>query len=215
MKVGILGTGVVGHALGVGFVTLGHQVMMGSRAAGHEKAAAWARTHGASEGSFSDAAAFGDLIVVATKGTVLPEVVAAAGAGNFAGKVVIDTTNPLDHSKGFPPGLAIKGDDSGGETLQRVIPDGKVVKAFNIVSSSLMFRPEVEGGPPDMYIAGNDAEAKAAVSHLLADFGWPRVVDFGGIGSSRWLEALCIVWVYACANTGNWRQAFRLLPAKA
>src|SRR6185503_14696905 len=133
----------------------------------------------------------------------------------FAGKVAIDTTNPLDHGQGFPPGLAIQGNDSGGETLQRSIPDAKVVKAFNIVNSGLMFRPDMVDGPPDMYIAGNDAGAKAAVTKVLNDFGWPKVVDFGGIAASRWLEALCIVWVYACAASGSWRQAFRLLPAKA
>jgi hypothetical protein len=133
---------------------------------------------------------------------------------NFAGKIVIDATNPLDFSKGFPPDLTLKGNDSGGEALQRSIPDAKVVKAFNIVNNTLMFRPEVEGGPPDMYIAGNDAEAKAAVRRILNDFGWPRVIDFGSIAASRWLEAMCIAWVLGCAASGNWRQAFKLLSPK-
>jgi predicted dinucleotide-binding enzyme len=168
---------------------------------------------GASQGTFADAANFGEVIVLATLGVANGDVVRAAGASSFTGKIVIDATNPLDFTKGGLPDLAIKGDDSGGEQLQRLIPDAKVVKAFNIVTNSLMFRPQVEGGPPDMYIAGNDAGAKANVTGILHDFGWPKVVDFGGISASRWLEALCIVWVYACAGTGNWRQAFKLLPA--
>ena len=137
--------------------------------------------------------------------------VKAAGAKKLAGKVVIDVTNPLDFSKGFPPDLAIKGNDSGGETLQRLIPDAKVVKALNTVTNTLMFRPELPGGPPDMFIAGDDAGAKATVTKILNDFGWPRVIDFGGIEASRWLEAMCIAWVLACSATGNWRQAFKLL----
>jgi predicted dinucleotide-binding enzyme len=213
MKVGILGTGDVGRALGRGFIALGHDVKMGARTANHEKALAWASEQGAraSQGTFADAARFGEVIVFATLGVANPEVVKAAGVDAFAGKVVIDATNPLDFSAGFPPDLAIKGNDSGGETLQRLIPQAKVVKAFNIVNNDLMFRPNVAGGPPDMFIAGDDADAKKRVTAILNDFGWPRVVDFGGIKSARWLEALCVVWVLGCAGTGNWRQAFKLL----
>ena len=213
MKVGILGTGVAGTALGTGFVTLGHEVRVGARSAGHEKARAWMSTTGGkgSEGTFADAAKFGDVLVMATLGVANPEVVKAAGPLNFAGKIVIDATNPLDFSRGFPPDLAIKGSDSGGETLQRLLPEAKVVKAFNIVSSSLMFRPELQGGPPDMLIAGEDAEAKKTVTGILVDFGWPRTIDVGGIKAARWLEAMCIVWVLACGASGNWRQAFKLL----
>jgi len=213
MKVGILGTGDVGRALGRGFVTLGHEVRLGARSANHEKALEWVGEMGerASQGAFAEAAAFGDLVVFATLGVANPDVVKAIGPETVAGKVVIDATNPLDFSKGFPPDLAIKGNDSGGETLQRLIPDAKVVKAFNTVTNTLMFRPELPGGPPDMFIAGDDAGAKATVSKILNDFGWPRVIDFGGIEASRWLEAMCIAWVIACSATGNWRQAFKLL----
>jgi predicted dinucleotide-binding enzyme len=216
MRVGILGTGDVGRSLGHGFITLGHEVKIGARTPDHEKALEWVGAMGskASQGTFADAARFGEVIVFATLGVANPEVVKAAAPANFAGKVVIDATNPLDHSRGFPPDLAVKGNDSGGEVLQRAIPDAKVVKAFNIVTNTLMFRPDVIDGPPDMYIAGNDAGAKAVVSGILNGFGWPRVVDFGGIAAARWLEALAIVWVCACAGTGNWQQAFRLLPAK-
>jgi predicted dinucleotide-binding enzyme len=215
MKVGVLGTGDVGRSLGRGFIALGHDVRIGARTPNHEKAMEWVGDMGAkaSQGTFADAACFGEVIVFATLGTVLPEVVRAAGVQNFAGKVVIDATNPLDHSRGSPD-LAIKGNDSRGEVLQRAIPDARVVKAFNIVNNAMMFKPDVVGGPPDMYIAGNDADAKARVTEILHDFGWPKVVDFGPISSARWLEALCIIWVYACLGTGNWHQAFRLLPAK-
>jgi predicted dinucleotide-binding enzyme len=214
-KIGILGTGVVGTALATGFATLGHEVRMGARSAGHEKALQWVATSGGkgSEGTFADAAKFGDIIVMATLGVANPEVVKAAGPTHFAGKIVIDATNPLDFSGGFPPDLAIKGNDSGGETLQRLLPKAKVVKAFNIVTSALMFRPELPGGPPDMLIAGDDADAKKAVTKILAEFGWPRTIDVGGIKAARWLEAMCIAWVLACGASGNWRQAFRLIGA--
>lgn len=212
MKVGILGTGDVGRSLGTGYIALGHQVRIGARTAGHEKAMEWVGEAGAnaSQGTFADAADFGEMIVFATLGVANPDVVKAAGARKFAGKVVIDVTNPLDFSKGFPPDLAIKGNDSGGETLQRLIPDAQVVKAFNTVGNSLMFKPELPGGPPDMFIAGDDAGAKATVTRILDEFGW-NTIDLGGISASRWLEAMCIAWVLACSSTGNWRQAFKLL----
>lgn len=211
MKIGVLGTGDVGRALGNGFIATGHDVKMGSRSADNEVALEWAREAGgkASVGTFADAAEFGELIVFATKGAANPDVVAAAGAGKFAGKVVIDATNPLDFSTGEPD-LAIKGDDSGGEALQRSLPGAKVVKAFNIVNYALMYQPDLPGGPPDMFIAGDDAAAKETVTKILADFGWPAI-DIGGIRSSRWLEAMMMAWVMAGMATQNWRQAFKLL----
>jgi len=213
MKIGILGTGPVGTALGTGFIRTGHQVMLGSRTADNANAAAWKTQNGAnaSTGTFADAAAFGELVVVAVKGDGLSAAIAAAGVGNFAGKVVIDTVNPLDFSRGYPD-LSIKGDDSAGETLQRLLPGAHVVKAFNTVTSSLMFRPDLVGGPADMMIAGNDAAAKATVTGILADFGWP-VIDLGAIHASRWLEAFVMTWVLACQARGDWRQAFKLLRA--
>lgn len=213
MKVAVLGTGVVGRALGHGFVATGHQVMMGSRNAEHPEAEAWALREGAaaSIGTFADAARFGDIAVFATKGMENPAVVAAATPASLAGKLVIDATNPLDNSKGYPD-LGIKGEDSGGELLQRLLPDAKVVKAFNIVTASLMFRPQLPGGPPTMLIAGNDAAAKEMVSSILKDFGWPSI-DLGPIRGARWLEAMCMAWVLAGMARGNWVQAFKLLHA--
>lgn len=213
MKVGVLGTGVVGRALGHGFIATGHQVKMGSRSPSHPEALAWAEKEGAgaSVGTFADAARFGDIAVFATLGMEHRAVVGMAGPGSFAGKVVIDVTNPLDNSKGYPD-LGIKGEDSGGEQLQRLLPEAKVVKAFNIVTASLMFRPQLPGGPPTMLIAGNDAGAKETVSSILKDFGWPAI-DLGPIRGARWLEAMCMAWVLAGMARGNWVQAFKLLHA--
>jgi predicted dinucleotide-binding enzyme len=217
MKIGILGTGDVGRALGKGFLALGNDVMMGARTAGNEKARAWvaevgiASTAKAMEGSFADAAKFGDVIVVATLGSANPAAVALAEPRNFAGKLVIDTTNPLDLSGGFPPKLAVTPPDaSAGEQLQRLLPGAFVVKAFNTVGHAHMFRPDFPGGPPDMFICGDAQESKAHTAQILEQFGW-GTVDVGGIAMSRHLEAMCIVWVGYGARTNTWNHAFKLL----
>lgn len=212
MKVGVLGTGDVGKALGKGFVTLGHEVKMGSREAGNPKAVAWAKEMGpkASEGTFADAAKFGEIVVLATLGVANEAVLRAAGPENLNGKVLIDTTNPLDFSQGMPPRLAVGHTDSGGEQVQRAVPGALVVKAFNTVGNAHMFRPDFAGGPPDMFICGNDEGAKKQVSSLLADFGW-GVIDLGGIEASRYLEAMCLAWVLYALRTNTWSHAFKLL----
>ena len=212
MRVGILGTGDVGKALAKGFVTLGHDVKMGSRDAKNEKALAWASELGAkaSVGTFADAAAFGDIVVLATLGVANESALKLAGPEKLRGKVVIDTTNPLDFSAGMPPKLAVSGNDSGGERVQRLLPDAHVVKAFNTVGNAFMFRPSFPGGPPDMFFCGNNDDAKKKVAAILKDFGW-GVVDVGGIESSRYLEAMCMVWVLSAIYTNNWNQAFKLL----
>ena len=216
MKVGILGTGDVGQALGRGFVALGHEVKLGSRAAGNEKARQWAKEQGpkASEGAFADAARFGELVVLATLGSANEAVLEAAGPDNFNDKVVIDTTNPLAPGKRFPPRLAFAGHDSGGEHVQRLLPRARVVKAFNTVGHPHMFKPSFPGGPPDMFFCGNDKDAKATVAALLEDFGW-GTVDVGGIESSRYLEGMCMVWVLYGVSTNTWNHAFKLLRKQA
>jgi len=212
MKIGVLGTGDVGSVLGKSFVVLGHEVKMGARSATNEKALAWAKATGskASVGTFADAAAFGEIIVLATLGVAAESVLQSAGPETFRGKILIDTTNPLDFSGGVPPKLAIAGNDSGGERVQRMLPGAHVVKAFNTVGNALMFRPQLPGGPPDMFIAGNNEDAKQQVGAILTDFGW-GVVDVGGIESSRYLEAMCMVWVLSAVRSGAWNQAFKLL----
>lgn len=212
MKVGIVGTGDVGKAVGRGFIALGKAVKMGARDARNEKAIAWAREMGAnaSVGTFRDAADFGDIVVLATLGVANESAITMAGPESFRGKVVIDTTNPLDFSAGMPPKLAVSGHDSGGEGVQRLLPDAHVVKAFNTVGNAFMFRPDFPGGPPDMFMCGNHEDGKAKVAAILRDFGW-GVVDVGGIESSRYFEAMCMVWVLAAMRTGNWNHAFKLL----
>ncbi len=212
MRIGVLGTGDVGRAIGKAFVTLGHNVKMGSRSATNEKAVAWAKEMGAtaSVGTFADAASYGEIVVLATLGVANESALRSAGLEKFRGKVVIDTTNPLDFSGVMPPKLAVAGNDSAGEGVQRLLPDAHVVKAFNTVGSAHMFRPSFPGGPPDMFICGNHDEAKKTVAGILSDFGW-GVVDIGGVESSRYLEAMCLVWVLHGARTNTWNHAFKLL----
>jgi predicted dinucleotide-binding enzyme len=211
MKIGILGTGDVGKALGRGFITLGHEVKMGSREAANEKALAWAREVGAkaSAGTFAEAAEFGEIIALATLGLANESALRLAGPERFRGKVVIDATNPLDFSGGRPK-LAELEEGSGGEQVQRLLPDAHVVKAFNTVGNAHMFRPDFPGGPPDMFICGNDADAKKKVAEILSDFGW-GAVDVGGIEASHYLEAMCMVWVDYGIRTNTWNHAFKLL----
>ena len=212
MKIGILGTGEVGQTLGVGFVNLGHEVKMGSRDPNQEKVKAWLKKAGAkaSAGTFAEAAAFGELAVLCTIWSGAENAIRLAGPHNLAGKVVIDTTNPLDFSAGVPPKLAVGHTDSAGEQVQRWLPDSRVVKAFNIVGSPHMVKPEFPGGPPDMFICGNDDQAKEAVTDLLKAFGW-SVIDMGGIEGARYLEPLAMVWIRHFFRVNSVNHAFKLL----
>jgi predicted dinucleotide-binding enzyme len=209
MKVGILGSGIVGKTLAAGFVTLGHEVKIGSREP--EKLSAWAQEAGrrASSGSFEEAARFGDLIVLATLGAGTENAIRLAGQRNFGGKVVIDATNPLEFESGVPR-LYVGHTDSLGEQVQRWIPDARVVKAFNTAGNAHMFRPQFPGGPPDMFICGNDAGAKQLVTQICEHFGW-GVADIGGIEGSRYLEPMCLVWVYYGFGAKSWNHAFKML----
>jgi len=212
MKVGILGSGQVGQALGRGFVARGHQVTIGSREP--EKLSGWTEEvgEGAFAGTFDHAAAFGDVAVLACLGSAAEDVIGLAGPENLTGKVVIDATNPLQFSDDGPPSLFVAGDDSLGERVQRWLPDSKVVKAFNIVGNTLMVDPDLPGGPPTMLIGGDDAAAKATVTSILEDFGW-EVSDLGGIETSRVLEQICIAWVLHGSRVGSWDFAFKILHA--
>jgi predicted dinucleotide-binding enzyme len=211
MRIAILGTGDVGRTLGAAFLALGHDVKMGAREATNERARAWAAENGAkaSAGTFADAAGFGEIIVLASLGVANPQVIEAAGPERLRGKVLIDATNPLDFSSGAPA-LAVGHTDSGGEQVQRLAPGARVVKAFNTVGHGAMFRPDIAGGPPDMFVCGNDEEAKRQVGAILRDFGW-GVIDIGGIEASRYLEPICMVWVLHGFRTNTWKHAFKLL----
>ena len=176
-----------------------------------QKLADWAAAAGprVSTGTFADSANFGDLLVLATLGVATEEAIRLAGIGAFDGKVVIDTTNPLDFSGGAPR-LAIGHTDSLGEVVQRLLPKARVVKAFNTVGNALMVNPQLPGGPPDMFLCGNDADAKKIVTQICEHFGW-GVVDIGGIEGSRYLEPMCMAWVLHGVRTGSWTHAFKLL----
>jgi len=212
MKIGILGTGEVGQVLGAGFANLGHEVKMGSRDPNQEKVKAWVNKTGAkaSSGAFAEAAAYGELVVLCTLWAGTENVIRLADPRNLAGKVVIDTINPLDFSAGVPPKLAIGHTDSAGEQVQRWLPDSRVVKAFNTVGNPHMIKPEFPGGPPDMFICGNDDQAKETVTGLLKAFGW-SVIDMGGIEEARYLEPLAMLWIHHYFRTNSGNHAFKLL----
>jgi predicted dinucleotide-binding enzyme len=199
MKLGVLGTGSVGQAIGGKLVALGHEVKMGSRTATNEKAAAWVKTAGggASQGTFADAAAFGELVFNCTSGAGTLEAARAAGEANLRGKVLIDVSNSLDFSHGFPPTLFTGNSDSLGEQLQRALPETKVVKSLNTVNANLMVDAgSLAGGDHDVFVSGNDAGAKARVAEILRDwFGWKNVVDLGDITTARGTESYLALWV--------------------
>lgn len=210
MKIGIIGSGEVGQRLGDGFIELGHTVKIGTR--DPQKVAAWVEKHGdkASAGSFSEAAEFGeDMVAIATLWTGTQSAIEMAGPANFAGKVVMDVTNPLDFSS-TPPKLAIGHTDSAGETVQRLLPDARVVKAFNTVGNPLMLHPDFAGGRPTMFVCGNDDSAKDLVRDIAFSLGW-ETLDVGGIEGSRLLEPLAMLWVVHYFRTKNGNHAFKLL----
>jgi 8-hydroxy-5-deazaflavin:NADPH oxidoreductase len=204
MRYAILGTGMVGRALGAKLLSLGHEVKMGSRTGSGDAAAAWAGEGGerASVGTFADAASFGELALLAVKGEHALAVVEAAGSG-LDGKVLVDITNPLDFSKGFPPRLFVCNDESLGERIQRAAPHAKVVKALNTIGHPIMVDPGQLDEPTDTFVAGDGAGAKATVQQLLVSFGHREPIDLGGIEASRGLEAWLLLWtrLYGALDT--------------
>jgi predicted dinucleotide-binding enzyme len=199
MRIGVLGTGVVGQTLATKLVELGHEVKMGSREAGNEKAVEWAEGAGerASEGSFTDAAGFGELVINATAGEASVEALRQAGAENLAGKTLLDVSNPLDFSQGFPPTLTVCNDDSLAETIQREFGDARVVKALNTVNAAVMVDPAGAGASHTIFMCGNDDGAKAEVAELLQAFGWPAedIADLGDLGGARGMEMYLPLWL--------------------
>ena len=204
MKIGILGTGMVGAALGRKFTQLGHQVKMGSRTANNEAAAKWVKASGsnASQGTFSDAASFGELVFICLNGAVFLEVVKGLNAKDLSGKVLVDVSNPLDFSRGMPPSLSISNTNSLGEEVQKAVPSAKVVKTLNIVNCDVMIDP-AKGGNPTMLLCGNDAEAKKKVTALLNSLGWRDIIDLGDITRSRGMEMLVPLWLNLFGVFGN------------
>lgn len=198
MKIGVLGTGMVGNTIGSKLIQLGHEVKMGSRTAGNEKAAEWVKKSGskASQGTFSDAASFGEVVFNCTSGGGSLEALKLAGENNLKDKVLIDIANPLDFSKGMPPTLSISNTDSLGEAIQRAFPDLKVVKTLNTMNCNVMVDPSLVPGESDVFISGNDAAAKAVVTDILKSwFGWRSVIDLGDITTARGTEQLLPIWI--------------------
>lgn len=214
MKIGIIGSGDVGRVLGKAFLTEGHQVLLGTRDTSKEKVVQWKNDNPSAQvGSFADAASFGDVIVLATLGEGAAEALNLAGISNLNGKIVIDATNPIDHTK--PPVNGVlryftNANESLMERLQTQAPATKFVKAFNSVGNPFMYKPNFPGGKPTMFICGNDEEAKKTVAGILESFGW-EAEDMGKAESAGSVEALCILWCAPGFNRNQWTHAFKLL----
>ncbi|HVD11820.1 MAG TPA: NAD(P)-binding domain-containing protein [Gaiellaceae bacterium] len=207
MRVAVLGTGVVGRTLGTKLVELGHEVKMGSRTPDNAPAAEWVASAGdaAGQGTFADAAAFGELVLNCTGGAVALEALTAAGGDNLEGKTVLDVSNPLDFSRGRPPTLTVCNTDSVGEQIQRTFPGARVVKGLNTMNCGVMVEPSLVPGEHDVLICGDDESAKSEVSELLRSFGWPaeRILDLGDITSARGLEMCVALWLRLAAAFGT------------
>jgi predicted dinucleotide-binding enzyme len=201
----------VAKALAIGFIKHGHDLMLGTRDPG--KLADWTAQHRTAKvGSFADAAKFGEVVVLAVKGTVAAEALRAAGSASLSGKVVIDATNPIADA---PPVNGVLKfftnlDDSLMERLQREFPNARFVKAFNSVGNPLMVNPQFKGGKPTMFICGNDEAAKQAVRGILDQFGW-ETADMGKAEAARAIEPLCMLWLIPGFLRNEWSHAFKLL----
>ena len=211
MKVGILGSGVVAQSLGAGFIKHGYDAMVGTR--DPQKLAAWAKQHaGVRVGSFGEAAAFGEVVVLAVKGTAAADACRAAGANNLTGKTVIDATNPIADVR--PVNGVLKFftslDESLMERLQREFPGAHFVKAFSSVGNAYFVNPRFEDGRPTMFICGIDEAAKKTVSRILDQFGWDTA-DMGSVEAARAIEPLCILWCIPGLLRNEWTHAFKLL----
>jgi len=224
MKVGIFGTGIVGRLLAEKFVADGNEVMIGTRNVQNTLAKnepdiigtppykQWQEKNTKVKlGNFADAAKFGEIIFISTFGDVAINAIDMAGKENFAGKIVIDTTNPLDLSNGIPPGFSGTVGNSLGEQIQKSLPHAKVVKAFNTLSMHIVVNPQREEGDPVLLIAGNDENAKKSVREIAKGWGWKDIVDLGGISESFFLESFALLWIRYAFKNNSWTHAFALL----
>jgi 8-hydroxy-5-deazaflavin:NADPH oxidoreductase len=193
VRIGVLGTGVVGTTIAGKLRELGHDVLIGSRSAGDDAV------------PFADAAAHGELVFNCTNGAASLDALNAAGAENLSGKVLVDVSNALDFSQGPPPIVGVSIDDSLGERIQRAFPEARVVKALNTMNTNVMVDPSVIAGEHDVFVSGNDEEAKARVVELLESFGWPadRILDLGDITAARGQELYVAFWVRLMGPAGG------------
>lgn len=212
MRIGVLGSGDVGRALANGFIKHGYEVMIGTRHP--HKLSEWQARAGRSGrvGGFAEAAAFGEIVVLAVKGAAAIETLKMAGAENVKGKIVIDTTNPLADA---PPVNGVLQfftslDNSLMEQLQAAFAAARFVKAFSIIGNALMVNPDFGGLKPTMFICGNDPGAKMEVGRILDLFGF-EVEDLGGVEAARAIEPLCILWCLPGFLRNEWRHALKLL----
>ena len=212
-KIGVLGSGDVGRVLASAFLKEGNPVMLGTRDPSKDQVVKWKKDNaGGQTGTFEQTAAFGDIIVLATAGSVSLNAIELAGKENFEEKLVIDATNPI------APEPPVKGvlkfftslDHSLLEMIQEKIPNANVVKAFNSVGNALMYKPDFKGIKPSMFICGNDATAKKTTSSILDAFGW-EVEDMGPAEAARAIEPLCILWCIPGFIRNEWMHAFKLL----
>ncbi len=225
MKIAMIGAGSVGQTLGSALIAKGHDVMIGVRDPGGDaltKARGNAKTLGdwavrtkGKVGSFAEAARHGGIIFNATSGGGSLEALTAAGAANLKGKVLVDVANPLDFSQGMPPFLMPQyaGPTSLAEQIQAAFPDANVVKAFNTVAAAVMVQPALVPGDHDLFIAGNDASSKAAVTEIAKGFGWTHIIDLGDIKGARATESLLPIWVRIWNVTGGFHHNFHLARA--
>jgi 8-hydroxy-5-deazaflavin:NADPH oxidoreductase len=213
MKAGILGSGIVGRVLASAFLKEGHDVMLGTRDITKEEVVKWkAENPAAQTGTFEQTAAFADVIVLATGGSITKNAIALAGTANFTGKVVIDATNPI--APAAPENGVLKFftslDHSLMEQIQEQLPEAHVVKAFSCVGNAFMYKPDFGGIKPTMFICGNDDAAKKTVTEILTSFGW-ETEDMGKMEAARAIEPLCILWCIPGITKGQWSHAFKLL----
>ena len=211
MKVGVLGSGGVAETLASGFLKHGHAVKVGSRSP--EKLGGWVEKNpGGTAGTFAEAAAFGELLVLAVKGSAAADALRLAGAENLKGKTVMDACNPIADE---PPVNGVLRfftdlDRSLMEDLQEEFADAHFVKVFNSVGAPAMVNPQFKGGTPSMFICGNDAGAKAQVNGILDQFGW-ETEDMGGVEAARAIEPLCMLWCIPGFQRNDWAHAFKML----
>ena len=216
MNIAVLGTGMVGRTLAARLHELGHRVVVGTRdpqatlartdtdRMGNPPFSAWHADHqDVPLATFAEAAAGAELVVHASSGSAALEVLGLAGAENLAGKTLVDVSNPLDPSAGFPPTLFVKDTDSLGEQLQRAFPDARVVKTLNSMTAAIMVHPETLGASSTVFVSGEDADAKATVTELLRSFGHDDVVDLGGIETARGAEMVMPVWLRLMGALGT------------
>jgi predicted dinucleotide-binding enzyme len=215
MKIGVLGSGVVGQVLGAGFLKHGHEAMLGTRDPQKKEVQDWVRaTAGAQAGTFDEAARFGEMIVLAVAGPAVDNAIELAGPANFAGKTLIDATNPIANE---PPVNGVLKfltgpNESLAERIQAKIPAAHVVKAFNSVGNALMINPHFSQGVPTMFFCGDSSDAKSQVAAIIQQFGW-EPYDCGGIVGARAIEPLCILWCLPGFLRNDWNHAFKMLTS--